>query len=109
MILSSKRITKVLSRLEVQAGLRLCCSQTPKTGFLALRPILFTDIYTRYQVICAFLGEKLVLLHANGKGSDQPVHAHSLISTFVILSLEDVKPKLVTCKISVFLLISVTE
>ena len=23
----------------MQAGLHLCCSQTPKTGFLALRPI----------------------------------------------------------------------
>ena len=42
MILSKKEITKVLIRLRMpsaQAGLRLCCSQTPKTGFLALRPI----------------------------------------------------------------------
>ena len=42
MIFSKKGITKVLIRLRipsVQTGLRLCCSQTPKTGFLALRPI----------------------------------------------------------------------
>ena len=37
-ILSNKRITKVLIRLgNAQAGLHLCCSQTPKTGFLATR------------------------------------------------------------------------
>ena len=36
MILYNKRITKAFSS-DVQADLRLCCSQTPKTGFLALR------------------------------------------------------------------------
>ena len=40
MILSNKRITKALIRLRsVQAGLRLCCSQAPRTGFLTSRPI----------------------------------------------------------------------
>ena len=29
----------------------------------------------------------LILFYANNKGADQPVHAHSLISTFVIPSL----------------------
>ena len=35
MLLPNKPIIKVL----MQAGLRLCCSQTLKTGFLALGPI----------------------------------------------------------------------
>ena len=34
--------------------------------------------------------EKLTLLHANNKGADQPAHVHSLLSTFVICSLESV-------------------
>ena len=29
-----------------------------------------------------------ILLHVNMKGADQPAHLHSLISTFVILSLK---------------------
>ena len=40
MIFSNKQITKALIRLRGSAaGLRLCCSQTLKTGFLVLRPI----------------------------------------------------------------------
>ena len=31
------------------------------------------------------------MLHANNKGGDQTVHLHSLISTFVICSLESIK------------------
>ena len=38
MILSETRITRALIR-SAQAGLRLCCSQTPKTGFLTSSPI----------------------------------------------------------------------
>ena len=37
------------------------------------------------------------MLHVNNKGADQTAHAHSLISTFVILSLESIVVKLATC------------
>ena len=32
--------------------------------------------------------EKLTLMHATNKGADQPVHPHSLLSTFVIHSMQ---------------------
>ena len=38
---------------------------------------------------------------ANNKGTDQPVHPHSLISAFVIRSLESIISILDTCEISV--------
>ena len=41
----------------------------------------------------------MILLHANNKGTDHPVHPHSLISAFVIILLESNKSKLATCKI----------
>ena len=41
--------------------------------------------------------------------ADQPVHAHSLITAFVIHSQESITPKLVTCQISIFYLFSVAE
>ena len=51
MILAKLRITKALISLStLQAGLRLCCSQTPKTGFhltltLRLHKILPYTLY----------------------------------------------------------------
>ena len=37
----------------------------------------------------------MTLFYANNKGADQPVHPHSLISTFVIRFLESIISKLV--------------
>ena len=39
---------------------------------------------------------------ANNTGADQPVHLHSLISTFVIRFLESIICKLATGEISIF-------
>ena len=39
---------------------------------------------------------------ANNQGADQPVHPHSLISTFVIRVLESIISKLATGEISIF-------
>ena len=46
--------------------------------------------------------ENLILSHVNNKVSDQPVHPLSLISIFVIHSLESKISKLATLKISTF-------
>ena len=46
---------------------------------------------------------------ANNKGADQPMHPHSLISTFVIRFLEIIICKLATGEISIFRLVSVAE
>ena len=46
---------------------------------------------------------------ANNKGADQPAHPHSLISAFVIHYLESKVASLLTCKISIFYLVSVAE
>ena len=43
------------------------------------------------------------LLHVNYKGADQPVLLPSLISAFVLRSLEGMIAKLAICKISIFL------
>ena len=45
--------------------------------------------------------EKLIFWHANNKGADQPAQMRSLISTFVIHSLESIIAKLAACKASV--------
>ena len=47
--------------------------------------------------------KKTTLLHAYNKGTDQPVHPHSLISGFVIRLLERLMFKLGSCKINIFL------
>ena len=52
--------------------------------------------------------KNLTLLHMNNKGADQPVYAHSLISTFVIHFLESRTP-LVTCKFLIFYIVSAAE
>ena len=46
---------------------------------------------------------------ANNKGEDQPAHAGSLISTFIIRFLEVSLSKLAASEISIFLLVSVAE
>ena len=60
MILSKKQITNVLISLcrcagwsSVQTGLHLCCWQTLKTGFLALRPILLSEQQCEHLHICS--------------------------------------------------------
>ena len=73
-----------------ETGLKLTLSETPKTGFLATRPIW------------SLLPENLILLHVNNKGTDQPAHSRSLISAFVIHFLKSIIAKHETCKISRF-------
>ena len=46
--------------------------------------------------------ENLTLLYANINGLDQPVHPHSLISTFVVFYLERKVVNLAPCNISNF-------
>ena len=46
---------------------------------------------------------------ANNKGTDQPAHPHSLISTFVIRLLERIISKVATSEISNFYVASVAE
>ena len=53
--------------------------------------------------------ERKLLTHANVKGVDQPSHPRSLISAFVVRSLESTMDKLATRQIPAFWPISVTE
>ena len=46
---------------------------------------------------------------ANNKGEDQPVHPHSLVSSFVIHVLERIISKLAAKEISIFMLGSIAE
>ena len=52
---------------------------------------------------------KLDLSYANNKGADQPVHPHSLISTFVVRCLDCIIPLLAKSKISGPQLVSEAE
>ena len=47
--------------------------------------------------------------YANNKGADQPVHPHSLISTFVICCLDSIVPILAIAKILRLYVVSVAE
>ena len=55
------------------------------------------------------LRENPILLHSNSKGADQSAHAHSLISAFVIHSLESFISNLAICETLTVLLVSVGE
>ena len=46
---------------------------------------------------------------ANDKGADQPVHLHSLISTFVNRLLESIISILATSQTSIYLVVPVAE
>ena len=59
--------------------------------------------------IWAATWRNLFLPYANNKGADQPAHPRSLISTFVVRSLDSKIPLLAIAKISRLLLVSVTE
>ena len=53
--------------------------------------------------------ENLFMPYGNNKGADQPVHSHSLISTFAVHCLGSIIPILAIGKISRLYLISVAE
>ena len=53
--------------------------------------------------------ENLSSVLAKNKGTDQPAHSCSLISTFVIRLLESIVSRLAASEISIFLLISEAE
>ena len=53
---------------------------------------------TLYQSYWAWSRENMISLHANNKGSDQPVLPHSLISAIVIHFLQSLISKLATDK-----------
>ena len=68
-----------------------------------------------YIAFCWFLLHALSLTHGRGRekpdfvamkiynnGADQTAHMHCLISTFVISSLESIRAKLATCKVTIF-------
>ena len=48
------------------------------------------------------LQENLILMHVNNKSADQAAYVCSLISTFIVHSLESIIAELDTCEISVF-------
>ena len=62
-----------------------------------------------YEILYGSLRENLSSGFANNKGADQPAHARSLISTFVICLLKSIISRLATGKISIFKLVSVAE
>ena len=47
--------------------------------------------------------------YKNNKGTDQPAHPHSLISTFVVRCLDSKIPLLAAAEFSRFLLVSIAE
>ena len=49
------------------------------------------------------------MLYANNKGADQPAHARSLISAFVVRCLDSVMSQVYVTKISSLVLASVAE
>ena len=53
--------------------------------------------------------EKTYLRGANNTGADHPAHRRSLVSTFVIHSVESIICKLATGEISIFWLVPVAE
>ena len=77
-------ITKVLISLPRCAGW-----SAPVLFANPQRPVLSRQ--GPYYLIWAKTRENLTLLHTNNKGADQPVHLGSLISTFIIHSLESIK------------------
>ena len=79
--------------VHVFGKLLLQCTRAT-SGLLVLR-VLYTYI--------GLTRETLYSRFANNKGADQPAHARSLISAFVIRLLEDVASTLVTGEIAIFL------
>ena len=71
--------------------------------------LLTNEVLEHVQLIWASTQEILILLHAKNKGADQAAHMRSLVSAFVIRSLERRITQLATCKISPFYLVSVAE
>ena len=57
----------------------------------------------------ALAQENLTLLYVNNKGAKQPVHPLSLISTFVVHSLQSLIAKPAMSKVLIFLLVSVAD
>ena len=55
----------------------------------------------------ASVRENLTLLYANNKGTDQPLHPHSLVSTFVIRLFMSIIAKIAKCKVYLFQLVLV--
>ena len=72
--------------------------RTPAVN-LNRRMLIYADCFT----IIGPRREKTCLRRfANNNGGGQPAHPRSLISAFVIRSLENIKPKLATSEISLF-------
>ena len=86
------------------------------SGFASLpEPLLFTQIKfdtrrsfrQRAIIIGAVSGENLFMPYANNKGTDQPVHLRSLISTFVVRCLDSIIPPVSIAEISSHYLVAV--
>ena len=60
-------------------------------------------------LIWALTRENLSLGFANNKGTDQPAHPRSLISTFVIRLLESIVSRLAASNILIFILVIAAE
>ena len=72
--------------------------------------ILLQDIAKTARMLFGPRREKTCLREiANNKGTDQPAHPHSLISSFVIRLLEIVISILATSEISIFKLASMAD
>ena len=84
---------------KVETGEILYCA----TSLLCLHSLSIGDFQVKkkfklYLFKWATMKKNLTLLHRNNKGTDKPVHPHSLISAFIILLLEWLMFKLVSCK-----------
>ena len=66
--------------------------------------VLLAGYWVETVIIWALTQENLALRFANNKGTDKPVHPHSLISAFVIHLLKSIICKL-TREISIYYLV----
>ena len=107
-VVSTSKISSLyLASMAAQAGLSLTRSQTLNTGFLVMRPMYNVydnaDIYWHLSTQSLSIAtksscfkylsramRKCVMSYANNKGTDQPAHPRSLISTFVVHCLDSI-------------------
>ena len=78
------------------------CQLLSKVCVHELLFILESPVQKQNNMIWVLLQENLYLFYVSNKDADQPAHPCSLISTFVIRSVESIKSKLVKCEISIF-------
>ena len=74
-----------------------------------MKPVRSPNLRASITCIWASSQDNLSSVFANNKGADQTAHPRSLISAFVIRSLERIIYRLATSEISIFYLVSLAE